>query len=592
MKPLARVIRYLRPYWVISVVAVVSMFLVSGANLITPQLLRRIIDEGISAGNYSVVLGMTAALVFVAAVRGIFTFLQNYLAEKASQGSAYDLRNQIYDKLQTLSFSFHDQQQTGQLMTRVTSDVEIVRQFAGQGFLQLVGALAMIVGAAAVLIAMNWRLAIVSLLTLPLVFVVFGFTISKAQPLFGIIQAKLGALNTVLQENLAGVRVVKAFVREDHEAERYSRANQELLVENLRVVRIMSAAFPTAFTVASLGTLAVIWYGGGLVIAGQISLGELVAFSTYLAYLTFPVFMLGMIIAGAARAAASAKRIFEVVDAEVEVRDKPNAIELGRAVGRVEFQGVAFRYIAAERNVLEDVSFVAEPGQTVAIVGSTGSGKSTIINLIPRFYDVTAGRVLVDGHDVRDVNLESLRRQIGIVLQDTMLFSGTIRENVAYGVPEASFEDVLLVAQLAQAHDFIVDQPNGYDTKIGEGGVGLSGGQKQRIAIARALLLSPRILILDDSTSSVDAETEYQIQQALDQLMHTRTSFVIAQRISTVRNADLILVVDNARIVARGSHEELLETSALYGDIVASQLRDDAPDLPTPEMLAVTEARR
>ncbi len=576
MRPLLRALAYLAPYWPAAAGAFLSTVLVTAANLVYPQLIRRAIDEGILVGDLGAVLVATAGLLGVALLRGLFNFAQGYLAERASQGAAYDMRNAIYGKLQTLSFAFHDRAQSGQLMTRVTSDVEIVRYFVGQGFLQLLGALVTIVGIGAVLVAMNWRLALITLPILPLIFVVFGSVMRRAQPLFTSVQERLSALNTILQENLAGVRVVKAFVREPFERERYRRANEELLVENVKVVRTFSTAFPLTFFIANLGTLVVIWFGGNQVIGGELTIGELVAFSTYLGFLTFPAFMLGMISAMMARAAASARRIFEVVDAPNEVTDRPDAYPLPPVRGRVAFENVSFRYVGAERNVLEGVSFVAEPGQTVAIVGTTGSGKSTIINLIPRFYDVTGGRVTIDGHDVRDVTLDSLRRQIGIVLQDTILFSGTIRENIAYGAPEASAADVERVAKLAQAHDFIVAQSQGYDTKIGEGGVGLSGGQMQRIAIARALLLDPQLLILDDSTSSVDAETEYRIQQALGDLLSSRTAFVIAQRISTVRNADLILVLDNARVVAQGTHEELLAICPQYGDIVASQLHDDA----------------
>ena len=579
MRHLGRALRYLGPYWPSASGAFLSMLLVAAANLISPQLIRRLIDDGIIAGNFSAILVAAAALLGVALVRGSFSFGQGYLSERASQGSAYDMRNAIYGKLQTLSFSFHDQAQTGQLMTRVTSDVEMVRQFTGQGFLQFLNSLCMFLGTAVILLTMNWRLALITLVTLPLIFISFAFMMRRAMPLFGTVQAQLGALNTILQENLAGVRVVKAFVREDYEADRYASANDNLFATNLKVVRIFSTAFSLIFFIASLGTVAVVWYGGDQVIGGELSLGGLGAFNTYLGLLLFPAFMLGMISAVVARAGASARRIFEVIDAESEVVDRPGAVPLPPIKGRVALEDVSFRYVGAERNVLDRAVFVAEPGQTVAIVGTTGAGKSTIINLIPRFYDVTGGKVTVDGYDVRDVTISSLRRQIGIVLQDTLLFSGTIRENIAYGAPEALLDDIVRVAKLARAHDFILEQPEGYNTRIGEGGVGLSGGQMQRIAIARALLLNPQILILDDSTSSVDAETEYQIQQSLTTLLGSRTTFIIAQRISTVRNADIILVLDNARIAAQGTHEELLETSALYGEIVASQLYDDAPAL-------------
>jgi ATP-binding cassette, subfamily B, multidrug efflux pump len=575
MKSLRRSLRYLIPYWKPAAAAFFSLAIVALANLAAPQFLRLAIDGGITDGQPSALIWAAAGLLGVAVFRGLFTFLQGYLSEKASQGAAYDIRNDIYARLQTLSFSYHDQAQTGQLMTRVTSDVDMVRQFLGMGFLQFIGAILMLAGSAAILLLMNWRLALVSLLIVPFVFLVIARFVRSVQPRFREVQARLASLNTVLQENIAGVRVVKAFAREDHEIQRFDRGNRELLAENLKVTLATSTTFPVIFSFANLGTLIVIWYGGNQVIGGELTLGELVAFNGYLSFLMFPIFMLGMIAASVTRAAASAQRVFEVLDAESEVRDRPDAVPLPPIVGRVEFESVSFRYAGAEHDALSDIAFVAEPGQTVAIVGSTGAGKSTIISLVPRFYDVRGGRVTIDGHDVRDVTQESLRSQIGMVLQDTVLFSGSIRDNIAYGKPEATREEVEAAARVAQAHDFILEQPDGYETRIGEGGVGLSGGQAQRVAIARAILVDPRVLILDDSTSSVDAETEYQIQRAMDELMEGRTSFVIAQRISTVRNADRILLLDGARLVGNGTHEELLATSSLYGEIVSSQLRDD-----------------
>ncbi len=576
MKSLRRALRYLVPHWHTAVAAFVSLLLVSVSNLVAPQFIRLAVDGGITGRDWTAILWASAGLLGVAAVRGVSTFLQGYLSEKTSQGVAYDMRNDLYNKLQNLSFSFHDQAQTGQLMTRVTSDVEMVRQFVGQGFLQLIGAMVMLFGSACVLLFMNWRLALVSLVIIPFIFAVFFRFIQTVQPLFKVVQAKLGALNTVLQENLAGVKVVKAFAREDFETKRFDRANDELLAQNITVTRAMNTTFPLIFFFANVGTFIVVWYGGNEVIGGSLSLGELVAFNTYLGFLMMPIFMLGMLAAMMTRAGASAQRVFEVLDAVSEVQDRPGAMALPPIEGRVAFEDVSFRYVGAEQDALNNISFEAEPGQTVAVVGTTGAGKSTIINLIPRFYDVVAGRVTVDGHDVRDVTLESLRSQIGMVLQDTVLFSGTIRDNIAYGAPDAAQQEIERVARIAQAHEFILEQPQGYDTRIGESGIGLSGGQMQRIAIARALLLNPRVLIMDDSTSSVDAETEYQIQRAMDSLLTGRTSFIIAQRISSVRSADKILVLDGARIVAQGTHEELLATSGLYDEIVASQLRDDS----------------
>jgi ATP-binding cassette subfamily B protein len=501
---------------------------------------------------------------------------------------AYDLRDALYAKIQSLSFSYHDRAQTGQLMTRATSDVELVRRFTGMGFLQMLNAVVMLFGSLAVLFSMNWRLTLLILAIVPVSLVLFGVFGRRVRPMFRRVQQNLAALNTVLQENLAGTRVVKAFAREPYEAERFRQANQTLLTENLAVFRMLALLIPTIFLVANLGTAGIVWYGGLQVIGGQMTVGELVAFNSYLLLVMMPVGMLGMIFSMIAQASASAERIFEILEAESEVVEAADARPLPSVEGRVAFEQVTFRYFSGGEPVLEDVSFVAEPGQMVALLGATGSGKSTIINLIPRFYDVTDGRVLVDGHDVREVTLESLRSQISIVLQETTLFAGTIRENIAFGRPDASQEEIEAAARVAAAHEFITGFADGYDTVVGERGVTLSGGQKQRIAIARALLMNPRILILDDSTSSVDFETELRIQQALDELMNPsarlrqaqssrsgqggRTSFVIAQRISTVLDADQILVLDRGQIVARGTHEELLETSPVYAEIYHSQL--------------------
>jgi ATP-binding cassette subfamily B multidrug efflux pump len=583
MRPLSRALGHLRKYWLVTLGAYVSLLIVTAGNLVTPGLLQVIIDWGITDKNMSVILWTALGLVGLALGRSLFQFAQGYLSERASQGVAYDLRNALYAKIQSLSFSYHDQAQTGQLLTRATNDVELVRMFTGMGFLQFLNSVVMLIGSLILLFAMNWRLALVAVFILPLVLGLFSFFGLKARPMFSRVQKKLSALNTILQENLAGVRVVQAFAREPFEAERFGRSNRELLDEFLKVSRLMAFLFPTLFLVFNLSTLAVYWYGGFQVIGGDLTVGQLVAFNTYLMMVMMPVGILGMIATMISRAAASAERIFEILDAQSEVADAPDAQPLPPIEGRVAFEDVRFRYFASgERRrtagskegewVLDGVSFVAEPGQTVALLGATGSGKSTIINLIPRFYDVSEGRITVDGHDVRDVTSESLRSQIGIVLQEATLFTGTVRDNIAFGKPEATMEEIVAAAKAAEAHEFIVGFPDGYDTEVGERGVTLSGGQKQRIAIARALLLDPRILILDDSTSSVDFSTEERIQQALDELMKGRTSFVIAQRISTVLNADQILVLDKGRIVAHGTHEELMESSPIYAEIYYSQL--------------------
>jgi ATP-binding cassette subfamily B protein len=566
---------FLKRYWLLATGAFLGLLVSTATRLAIPRLTQTIIDNGIAARRLDVVIWAALGTVGLAVAGSVFTFLQGVLSARTAQGIAYDLRNRLYAKIQSLSFSYHDRAQTGQLLTRATSDVDVVRMFVGMGFVQLLSAVLMMVGSIVLLFVTDWQLALIILVLVPLTFGVFGFFASKARPLFKRIQQRLADLNTVLQENLAGVRVVKAFAREGYEAQRYALANQNLFDLNLVVGRLFAGAIPLIFLIANLALLAVYWVGGLQTIAGNLSVGRLVAFSNYMLMAFFPMLMLGMIMAMISQAGASAERVFEILDAQSEVVEKPDAIELGSIQGRVAFENVGFRYFAGGELVLQDVSFTAEPGQTVALLGVTGSGKSTIVALIPRFYDVSDGQVTVDGHDVRDVTLESLREQIGVVLQETTLFSGTIRDNIAFGQPDAPSEDVIAAATAAEAHDFIVDFADGYDTVVGERGVTLSGGQKQRIAIARALLLDPRILILDDATSSVDYETEFRIQQALERLMEGRTSFVIAQRIATVLNADQILVLDRGEIVARGTHEELLERSSIYVEIYCSQLQGE-----------------
>ncbi|MGD8998119.1 MAG: ABC transporter ATP-binding protein [Anaerolineae bacterium] len=581
MRQLARTLSYLKRYWLWATGAFLSLVIASGTRLAIPRLTQAIIDEGITAGQRGVIIGAAFAIVGMAVAGSIFAFLQGILAARTAQGVAYDLRNELYKKIQSLSFSYHDRAQTGQLLTRATSDVEMVHRFVGMGVIHFVSAILMMCGSVALLILTDWQLALIMLFLMPLTFGIFGFFASRARPLFKKIQQRVADLNTVLQESLVGVRVVKAFAREPYEAQRYAQANRKLFDLNLVVGRLFAVGIPLIFLLSNLAQMAVYWIGGGQVIAEQISVGRVVAFTNYMMMAFFPMLMLGMIITMISQAGASAERVFEILDAKSEVVEKPDAVTLGDITGRISFEGVRFRYFGSGDMVLKDVNFVAEPGETIALLGATGSGKSTVINLIPRFYDVTGGRVRIDEQDVRDVTLESLRQQIGIVLQETTLFAGTIRENIAFGRLEASLEEVIAAAEAAEAHDFITGFSEGYNTPVGERGVTLSGGQKQRIAIARALLLDPRILILDDATSNVDYETELRIQRALDRLMAGRTSFVIAQRIATVLNADQILVLDEGQIVARGQHRTLLRESPIYAEIYYSQLEGERVALQT-----------
>jgi ATP-binding cassette subfamily B protein len=601
----------------------VSLILASILNLVIPALIQRIIDNGISGGSIQFIVLGSAAMIGVALLRALFSFLQGLWAVKASQNVAYDVRNSLYEKIQTLSFGYHDRAQTGQLLTRATSDVDRVQMFVGRGFIMFVTALFMIAGSLILLFSLDWQLALIMVVIMPLTMFIFVRFATRARPLFMRVQQYIARLNTILQENLAGVRVVKAFAREPYERDRFAAANLDLMNQGIQVGKMIAVAIPLIFLVANLGTLIVIWVGGLQVIGERLTVGELVAFQSYLMMTMFPLFMLGMIIAMVSQASASAERVFEILDAQSEVVEKADARQLPAVEGRVAFEGVWFRYFGPKETpgtekskgrrpspggggpqmagmgmggmgmemggppappqddwVLKEMSFVVEPGQMIALLGATGSGKSTIINLIPRFYDVTRGAVTIDGMDVREATLDSLRSQIGMVLQETTLFTGTIRENIAYGRPEATMDEIIAAAKAAEAHDFIVEFADGYDTQVGERGVTLSGGQKQRVAIARALLMDPRILILDDSTSSVDVETEYRIQQALDKLMVGRTSFVIAQRISTVRDAEVILVLDGGQIAAQGRHEDLMRDSAVYAEIYSSQLQSDCELMP------------
>ena len=576
MRAVGRALAYLRSYRLDAAGALLALFLVSAANLAAPQMIRLAIDGGLAGRSWPTVLWAVGGLFAIALARGLFNFLQGYLAERASQGVAFDLREALFQRIQRLSFSYYDQAQTGQLLTRLTNDVEQVRAFVGLGVLQMFSSVVMLLGCAVLLFCVDPQLAAVALLAIAPILLLLRAFMRRMMPLFGKLQGAVGKLNTILQEDLQGMRVVRAFSGEAREAQRYGRVNDELRDLNLGLIDAIANNFPFVNFFANLGTLAVVGFGGVQIFRHHLTLGGLIAFNSYLAFLLMPIMMLSFLAAQLSRAGASALRVFELLDAPLEVTDRPGAEPLppAEAGRRVELRDVRFRYAGSEREILRGVSFTVEPGQLVALLGTTGAGKSTVINLIPRFYDVTSGSVLVDGHDVREVTLSSLRAHIGIVLQEALLFSGTVRDNIAYGRPEATLDEVRAAAQAAQAAGFVEALPDGYDTVIGERGVGLSGGQRQRIAIARAILTNPRLLILDDSTSAVDAETEMAIQAALDRLMRDahKTAIVIAQRISTVRDADLILVLDEGKIVAQGRHEELLASSRVYNEILGSQL--------------------
>jgi ABC-type multidrug transport system fused ATPase/permease subunit len=587
VRVLWRLLAFARRYWLALAAGLLSTMAGLAASFAIPYIVRAVIDKAIGRLDLRLLGAAAIGVMAIALVQGVFTFFQRYYMEYLAQKVIYDLRNIVYRHLQNLSFSFYDHAQTGQLMSRVTGDVETLRRFLGFGLLNLLSNVLTLLSVLVILFTLDWRLAALSMVTIPPTIYVVWVFMRRVRPIYVSIQQQIAVITTRLQENLTGVRVVRAFAREEDEEARMDLDNRLYLERNLSAVRISAFFFPLINFITGAGTALVVWYGGQEVILGRISLGSLVAFNTFLIMLVGPFRMMGWILNMAQRAQASGGRIFEILDTLPEVSDAPGARPLPAIRGEVEFEGVCFTYTgqavrwlklngAAEKPepmVVHDIDLKVSPGETVALLGATGSGKTTLVNLIPRFYDPSRGRVLVDGCDIREVTLESLRRQIGVVLQDTFLFSTTIRENIAYGRLDATLSEIQEAARAAEIHDFVIGLPNGYETLVGERGVGLSGGQKQRVAIARALLMDPRILILDDSTSSVDTETEYAIQVALARLMRDRTTFVIAQRLATLKNADRIIVLDLGRIVDSGDHVGLLQRSRIYRDIYELQFR-------------------
>jgi len=568
---LQRIYRYLKPYKSQVVLALVLMLGIDGFTVLIPQMVRLSIDKGVQAANLSVLGFGVAAILLLSLLKGVFTYFQGRLVETYSQSVAYDVREELHRRLTNLSFSFHDQSENGQLLSRAIQDVERIRFLTGRASQRIVEGAVLLVGTAAVMIVMSPTLALVSLIPMP--FLVhrafrYGATI---RPLSFRIQQQLAVLTTRVEQSLRGARVVKSFAQEESQAELFRNENDHWFELSRESSRVQAVNGPLMNFISNLSTVVIIGYGGYLIVGGKLTFGVLVAFLTYLGQLVQPVRLMGQIAPVVGMAISSGERVFEVVDARSEVVEAGDAYELPRIEGEVRFDHVSFAY-AGRETVLRDIDFTVRPGQIVALLGATGSGKSTIMNLIPRFYDVTAGRLTLDGHDVRSVTLSSLREQIGIVMQESVLFGTTIRENIRLGWPEATDEQVVAAAEAAQAHEFIAAAEKGYDTTIGEMGVTLSGGQKQRVAIARALLKDPRVLLLDDATSSVDTATEQRIQQALSTLMKGRTSFVIAQRLSTVRMADFIIVMEDGKIAAAGRHDELLVRSNLYAEICREQL--------------------
>jgi ATP-binding cassette subfamily B multidrug efflux pump len=568
-----RILSFISPYRQQSLAAVLLLLMAVLAQLIQPRLIQRVIDEGIAKNNINVITITVGIMIALAIFEASMTIANTFMSVKVAQRFAHDVRSSAFRQIQKFSFGNLDKFQTGELVVRLSSDVNIAQMIVMMLLRMFIRAPIMIVGSIVMMLTINLELASIMLLLLPLTLVLAVIFVVKGQPLFLGVQRRLDKLNMVLQENLAGIRVVKSFVRMDREIKRFGDANQDLYTQQVKVTTLFSILFPSMLLIINISILGIVWFGGQQAIAGTFTVGELVAFTNYLLTSIFPLLFLAIMAAQLSAADASAKRIYEVLDSKPKVVDKPKATPLKEIEGRIAFENVCFSYTEdCKEPVLSQISFVAEPGETVAILGATGSGKTTLVNLIPRFYDVTKGRVTIDGIDVRDVTIQSLRENIAVSLQEPVLFSGTVRENIVYGKPDASAEEIDSVAKATQTLEFIKSFPKGYESDVGHRGAGLSGGQKQRIAIARALLVKPKILILDDSTSSVDVQTEAKIQKALEGLMGKSTIFIIAQRVSTVLKADKILVLEKGKIAAMGNHSQLIKESPFYKEIYDSQL--------------------
>ncbi len=601
-----RLFGYILSYWELKVILIL-IFITTILSVMTPAIIGDIVDivSNIAEGNqikvnqgiekiaylillplgswisltfgmnpnYGILLVFSFSLVIIAAFTSFLDYLQRYILEILSQRAGYDMRNDMYNSLLEQSFSFYDQRRTGQLMARATGDINMLGRFFNMGFRMALGNVILLIMVLYSMITLDSRLTLIAIIMLPfLMFTTTAYS-RKVTPLWRYVRDQNGIITSVLQENLSGIRVVRGFTREQFEEIKFSKECEKYFDINITLARIRSFYMPLASLISSIGIVIILWYGGNQVIAGALSLGSLVAFYFYMTRLLQPIRMLGFMTSMFVRANAAAERVFEVVDSQVDVHDTKDAVELKQVKGSIDFENVWFSY-DGKNMVLKDINLSIEPGKTFVILGATGSGKSSIINLLPRFYDVNKGSIKLDGMDVRNITIKSLRRHIGIVRQDPFIFSTTLKENIAYGVENAKLESIREAAKKAKISEYIEELPDGYNTKVGERGVTLSGGQKQRVAIARALLKNPKILILDDSISSVDTRTEYEIQKALDELLENRTTFIITQRLSSIKKADYIIVLDDGEIAEEGTHETLMAKKSIYYKLYKTQITE------------------
>ena len=568
-----RILSYIKPYMHRLIFAMFCTIMAAAGNLYIPWIIKDMIDEVLADKNGTMLNWIAASIIAIFVVRGLFWYGQNYLMSYVGQSVIIDIRAAVFKKLQRLSVSFYDKNKTGTIMSYVTNDVNALQSAMVENTIEMITEGFILIGSVVAMIYLDWRLTLFTVCTFPVVLWFMEFFGKKIRKTGGRIQECTADITSVLQESVASARVIKSFVREDYEVDRFDVENRANFRANMKNAQLMATLTPVVELVAAIGVTMIIWYGGNNVINGTITAGSLVAFLTYAVNISNPIKRLTRVIGNIQKALAEAQRVFMIIDMPEEIAESRDAKQLPEVSGKVEFQNVSFAY-DDKGNVITDLSFSVKPGEVIAIVGPSGAGKSTIANLLPRFYDVNKGDIKIDGHSVREVTLDSLREQVGIVPQETMLFNGSVYNNILYGRLDATKEEIEAAAKAANAHDFIMQLTDGYETKLGDRGVNLSVGQRQRIAIARAILKNPRILILDEATSALDTESERVVQEALDRLMVGRTSFVIAHRLSTVKNADKILVLEKGNLVESGTHDELLALDGLYAHLYKIQYRN------------------